>query len=328
MPKNASNLNRSDGRGSARPTAFTLVEVVVVTVILAVLGVVAVGRYFNLRDRAAASSEAATVGAVRSAIQQHRLNAELAGGVTVPTALDNAAAGVTSSSTAPFFGGVLSTAITDGWQKGADANTYIGPASNVYVYDPSTGRFSGTGTALAGGGGGGSSVPSTPAVTIATASSWSASGSTLTTGTVIVSGYTLTGNEITLTDSTSAFNEAACRTAVTGQAITAGNYTLELETMLTDYYTQWNYWQVFAVSNTTNLNLSGKFNWGSLPGAKLLAQDWAPPAKSNGSWYTYTNTFTVSAADAAQYSQVIVVMSGSRNGSQQLAWRNVKFTVR
>jgi len=302
--------------------AFTLIEVMAVIVVLAILAVVATGKYIDFRAAAAASAESATVGAVREAVSHYRLNAAIAGSPFLPETLDGAAANAVSAPATPFFGGVLSTPIIDGWRKGANASSYIGPAGNTYVYNSSTGQFSGIGTTVSGARG----STTTPVATIAIISvpTWTTGTTTLTTNTLIVNGYTLNGTELALTRSSTYLGTPYV--AITGQAIAAGNYTLNLETKITDYDSQWNYWAVYAVANGVQFNLTSGGYYGRAPaGAKLLTQDYAPAAKSNGAWFAYANNFTVTAADVAGYTSLVVVMTGSKADGQSLGWRNVAF---
>jgi prepilin-type N-terminal cleavage/methylation domain-containing protein len=308
--------------------AFTLIEAMAVIVVLTILAVVATAKYIDFRSGAAAAAERATVGAVREAVSQYRLNAAIAGAPALPESLDAAASGALSAPATPFFGGVLSTPITDGWQKGSSANTYIGPAGNTYVYDPATGQFAGTGTAVAGGGG--STPPAGPTTTLITAATWTNNGSTsnmLAPGTIIASGYSLSGTALDLTESSARLGTP--HVAISGQGIAAGDYTLDLETQLTDYDSQWNYWAVYAVARGVQFSLTNGSYYGSAPaGTKLLTQNYAPPGQSNGAWYAYSNAFTVSAADVAAYDTLVVVMTGSKADGQSLGWRNVAFTKR
>jgi prepilin-type N-terminal cleavage/methylation domain-containing protein len=318
--RNVNALGRCPQKWASRSVGgFTLIELVAAIVVLAMLAGVAVSRYFDHRQRAVSSSESATVRAVRSGIQQYISDASVRGWPQQPSRLDSAVASATDPS--DFFSVVLSEATTQGWRKGATVHTYIGPTGATYTYDPATGAFSLTGAAPSGSG-------TTPAPQVTTSytntSSWIAGGTgspTLLPGVTVGSGYTLVDGVIELTDSSASFNEAARRTVIMGQDISVGSFTLNLDTRLTNYYNQLNYWQVYLVKPGTQMNLSGNaLNWGTAPpGAKLVTRDYAPPEKSNGQWHTYSNTFTISAADAAEYSQIVVMMAGSRAPGQTLS---------
>ena len=304
---------------------FTLIEAMAVIVVLSILAVVAGAKYIDFMTGAAAAAESATVGAVREAVSQYRLNAAISGAPAVPATLDGAAAGAVSAPATPFFDGVLSTAIIDGWQKGASPNTYIGPAGKTYVYDPATGQFAGGSTTVAGGGG--VTPPAGPTTTLISASTWTNDGSssnTLTPGIIIASGYSISGTTLDLTQSSAALGTPYV--AISGQSIEAGDYTLDLETQLTDYDSQWNYWAVYAVARGVQFSLNNGSYYGSAPaGTRLLTQNYAPPGQSNGAWYAYSNAFTVTGADVAAYDTLVVVMTGSKADGQSLGWRNVAF---
>ena len=68
--------------------AFTLVELIVVIVILAVLSGVAIPKYFNYRDKARESTAAANRAALSTAINQWRSHSALSGTLTWPATLD------------------------------------------------------------------------------------------------------------------------------------------------------------------------------------------------------------------------------------------------
>lgn len=313
-------------RGTTRECGFTLLELLAVVVVLALIAGVAVPRYLDVSARARQSAEDGVVGAVRSAIRSRMVNNAVMGNPGAPASLDAAASGAVASASAPFFAAVLQSPVMDGWRKGATANEYVGPAGTKYFYDPPTGQFA-TEIAVVAGSGPGTSG-SSPAIELTNATSWTAgSGPVLGAGRLVGAGYSMSGSEVMLDDA-GGFSEAARRTLIAGTAIAAGTFTLQLDTALTNYWNQLNYWQVYAVKNGTTLNLTGNnLNWGTAPaGTKLLTQDYAPEMKDGGGWYTYSNSFTVSAADATGYDQIVVIMAGTRFAGQVLGWRGVSIT--
>ncbi len=309
---------------------FTLVELLAAVVILALLAGIASSRFFNHRQRALRAAEDAVVRSVRAGISQYVTSGAVAGGGAFPTVLDAAPANASASLARPLFDLVLTQGVTDAWRKGSTALEYVGPFGTTYTYDPSTGAFSGTPGTVTGDGAIASPGSST---SLATSANWTAGGSSsvaLGPGVYVGSGYSLANGVLSLDyANASSLNLANRRMAMAGIDASAGNFTLTLETVLDDYASQYNYWQILLVQPGTNIALDGSGTawWGNAPpGAKLVTQGYAPPEKSNGSWYTYTHDFTISAQDAATYSQVIVLMGGSRQPTQQLGWRNVNFT--
>lgn len=302
--------------------AFTLLELVVVVIVLALIAGLALPRFMDMRARANSSSEVGAVKSVKSALQMYQLDGSASGTAQWPPALDSVAPNALATPVTPFFGVVLSQPVTDGWRKDASPHTYISPAGNTFVYDPNTGLFgtvsevAAAAAVLPGGG--------TPALTYTNMLTWTAAG--IPINGLVGKGYGLNGSELLLNESHPTFSEAARRVALAGgQQIQAGAYALQLDTALTNYWNQLNYWVVIGVKNGTTLNLSGDtLRWNlTYPGVKYLHQDYAPPAKSDGTYYTYNSSFTVSAADAAEYDQIVVVMAGSKFNGQMLGWRNV-----
>lgn len=128
-------------RRPVRRRAFTLIELIVVIVILAILAGVATPKYLRMRHRAMESAELGVVGAVRAGIGNTFLNTVLDGSTERPPSLDSAAAYSTANNANPFFDVVLEISVIEGWTKGDDRNTYISPLGNKYIYVPSRGSL-------------------------------------------------------------------------------------------------------------------------------------------------------------------------------------------
>lgn len=322
-------LMHPNSRG--RRAGFTLVELLAVLVILALIGGVAVPRYFNYRQRALRASEDATVRIVRAGLSEYLTSSAVAGSAVYPGALDTVSTNTDAGASTPLFAAVLSGGVTSGWRKGATAHEYIGPFGTTYTYDPATGSFTGTPGVVTGDGV--ATASPAPSTSLASLPAWTAgapSTPALGTGVYVGSGYSIANGVVNLDYANPASQTLSNRRMVmTGIDSSAGTFTLSLDTVLDNYSQQFNYWQVLLVQPGTNIALDGSGTawWGNAPqGAKLVIQGYAPPEKSNGQWNTYTQNFTISADDAATYSQVIVLMGGSRQPGQQLAWRNVGFT--
>jgi prepilin-type N-terminal cleavage/methylation domain-containing protein len=115
---------------------FTLIELIMVIVILSLLAVVAIPRYYDIQSDAQQAAEKGVVGGVRAGIHTQYANNQ-----TWPSSLDSAAASSSANATNPFFDNVLSQGgITSDWSKDASGN-YVGPANNTYHYDSSDGSF-------------------------------------------------------------------------------------------------------------------------------------------------------------------------------------------
>ncbi|CAN5721510.1 hypothetical protein BH11PLA1_BH11PLA1_11810 [soil metagenome] len=311
-------------------SAFTLVELLAVLVILSIISGVAVGKFIDHRAKALKASEDATARIVRAGVSQYITSNAVRGYTLPPAQLDAVAPNLEAAPSRPLFANVLDTAVTAQWTTGAAPNTYIGPAGTTYAYVPALGAF--TTDLVAAAAAAAPPAPTAPTMTLTNASTWtagSAGSPALSAGAFVGPGYALNDGVIELTDS-GPFSEDSRRTAITGTGVSEGTYDIALDTRLTNYWDQLNYWQVYLVKSGTSLNLQGNaLNWGSAPpGAKLVSQDYAPDEKSDGNWYSYSNQVNVSAADAAEYDQIVVMMAGTKAEGQILSWRNVAITKR
>ncbi len=114
---------------------FTFIELVMVIVILGILAVVAIPKYYDLTGSANTASEQGVVGGVRAGIATY-----FAQNKAFPATLD-AAANAACTSSNVCFGTVLSQGgIISQWTK-ASATTYTGPAGTTYTYTAATGSF-------------------------------------------------------------------------------------------------------------------------------------------------------------------------------------------
>ncbi len=114
---------------------FTLIELIMVIVILGILAVVAIPKYYDLTVTANAAAENGTLGGVRAGIHTY-----LAQNRVFPGTLDAASNAVCSGAN-PCFGTVLSQGgITSQWTK-TGTFTYTGPTTTAYTYNNTTGSF-------------------------------------------------------------------------------------------------------------------------------------------------------------------------------------------
>lgn len=121
---------------------FTMIELVMVIVILAVLAAVAIPRYIDLQDQANESAEAGITGGVRAGIATSYIEQCASGSCAWPTTLDGVAVSTTCDATNPCFGNVLEQGgVADGsWAKDASGD-YYGPDGGSYTYDSTDGSF-------------------------------------------------------------------------------------------------------------------------------------------------------------------------------------------
>jgi prepilin-type N-terminal cleavage/methylation domain-containing protein len=122
-------------------SAFTLVELIMVIVIIGLLAAVVVPRFGDIKSEAQTSAETAAISAVQSGIKLARMTNLAKGSDTWPTTLDSATAGKASEAN-PLFGNVIEDGVTDpNWEKVNDTTYKYAPTGNQYAYDKTTGKL-------------------------------------------------------------------------------------------------------------------------------------------------------------------------------------------
>jgi type II secretory pathway pseudopilin PulG len=122
-----------------RQTAFTLLEVVIILVIVGLLATFAAVKYLDLLSPTYRATELNAVGAVRSGISLYGADSAAKGRTPrFPAVLDPAPDGGVSPSS-PFFSNVLSQPVRSYWSK--SGLSYLGPTGTIYTYNPVTGIF-------------------------------------------------------------------------------------------------------------------------------------------------------------------------------------------
>jgi prepilin-type N-terminal cleavage/methylation domain-containing protein len=130
-----------------KPTGFTLIELVMVIVVLAILGAVAIPVFVNLRQEAVEANEMGVAGAVRAGIANFFIDPARGNRTTYPPVLDNAVNGMCSTANPCFTNILAQGGVTDTWFKKGDFPGFSGYGSanpgNVtnWIYRPATGEF-------------------------------------------------------------------------------------------------------------------------------------------------------------------------------------------
>ncbi len=126
---------------TGRNSGFTLIELIVIIVVLALLSVAAIPGYYDLSGDASQSAEDAVVGTVRSGLALYYSNSVVSGGVpSYPSELDAEENSAEASEEAPLFVAVILGGVTDGWIK-SNSTKYEGPTGTIYRYTADTGTF-------------------------------------------------------------------------------------------------------------------------------------------------------------------------------------------
>lgn len=133
-----------------KKNSFTLIELVMVVVILSIISVVALPRFFDLRREAREAAEQSVVASVRSGIAVYYANQCATGTCAWPAHLSSAA-GSGNCLDNPCFDNVLQAGGLNegGWEKYNEYD-YLGPVNergwrlfrSRYRYNPGDGSFS------------------------------------------------------------------------------------------------------------------------------------------------------------------------------------------
>lgn len=153
------------------------------------------------------------------------------------------------------------------------------------------------------------------------ATTWKAG--TNPTATWFAPGYDTTGTVANLTYFTAGIDRRAMIQAL--PMSDAGTYLLQLRARVSN--TQQNvYWHVLAVTNNTTLVLTdgGIPETITQPGVKSLLK---VNATANGNWISYSNSLTISAADAAAYPYVVVAIVASRKAADVAQFDDIYSTL-
>ena len=124
-----------------RPAGFTLIEIAVLIVVISVVGLIALSRFFDFSRQAQDRAETGVIASVRDSLRYYGAESKAkARTPTYPPTLDAASAGPSSSSN-PFFTAVLIHGTQDGTWTKSSATRYRSPGGTSYVYDPNEGTF-------------------------------------------------------------------------------------------------------------------------------------------------------------------------------------------
>ena len=121
----------------ANRKGFTLVELIMVIVLLGLLAIVAVPKYYNFTASANAAAEKGVVGGVRGGILTY-----FAKNKAYPATLDGYADGACSKTRKCFDTVLDQGGVQQDWTKDS-SKTYVGPSGTTYTYTAATGAFVG-----------------------------------------------------------------------------------------------------------------------------------------------------------------------------------------
>ncbi|NLX58264.1 MAG: PEP-CTERM sorting domain-containing protein [Phycisphaerae bacterium] len=163
-------------------------------------------------------------------------------------------------------------------------------------------------------------------------SSWTAG--TDATGVWYGPGYVTGGGYASLADAqtgnrTKDMNDARRGLFQAIELTEAGDFTWSLDCMLTEYDTQYCYWQAYLMKDRATIDLTGGPGYKQgVEKSKTLQStvDFAPANKDGGTWYTYEQHFTITEKDVKNYDYIGFVLVGSRHGNEVLGFDNVRTT--
>ena len=123
-------------------SGFTLIELIMVIVILAILGAVAIPKYVDLSSDAKSGNETGVASGVRAGLTTYFVAPARGNKTSYPATLDGAAVGACSTTEICFDTVLSQGGITDQWSK-LSATTYRSPVntSNIWTYTPASGNF-------------------------------------------------------------------------------------------------------------------------------------------------------------------------------------------
>lgn len=108
----------------------------------------------------------------------------------------------------------------------------------------------------------------------------------------------------------------------------AGTYSWQLDNRMTEYDTEFCYWQAYLVKDGAKVNLGNGPNWSrNLTNTKIISKDYAPASKEGKEWHTYTQKFTLSAKEATSYQYIAFALVGSRHSNEALDYDNFQTDV-
>ncbi|MFW5652929.1 MAG: PEP-CTERM sorting domain-containing protein [Planctomycetota bacterium] len=105
----------------------------------------------------------------------------------------------------------------------------------------------------------------------------------------------------------------------------AGTFTLSLDTAISDYWKQLNYWKVLGVKHGDSLSLhKSGFIWNREMGqSETLFKDYAPDGADDGAFNTFTGEFTITDEMVEEFDYLVIGLVGSRRSGDVLLWDNV-----
>ncbi len=118
-----------------RKNGFTLIELVMTILILAILAVAAIPQYYNLTTSANSSSEAGVSGGVRAGVYTYFANYRV-----YPSTLDSASNAACSTGNTCFTNVLGQGGIQSQWTRVSNTQ-YTGPTGATYTYTSASGAF-------------------------------------------------------------------------------------------------------------------------------------------------------------------------------------------
>ena len=106
-----------------------------------------------------------------------------------------------------------------------------------------------------------------------------------------------------------------------------GSHSWSIDTLYNDYNTQYNYGQVYLLSDGQSVMLD-KGIWGKKTGGNsIISKEYPRAGTGDMAWNTFGDTFDISQCSVSKYDYIAFVFTGSKHVNQELHFDNFDTTI-